>query len=131
MKVAVPVSPDVHLENEGKTIGGLTMGTGVESPLSESLVMLLPMLILPDEKALDEILLEAVLPAATPDSMAPIMPAIAESTFAVLVLPDEMALDEVLLEVIMLSTTPALMVSLRPETANSSFPVTVVKIAAW
>lgn len=33
VKVAVPVSPDVHLENEGKTIGGLTMGTCVESPM--------------------------------------------------------------------------------------------------
>lgn len=125
------MSPDVHLENEGKSIGELTMGTGVESPLSESLVILLPMVILSDEMALDEALLEAVLLAATPASIAPMIPAIAESTFAVLVLPDEKALGEILPEAVLPSATPALMAPIMPEIAGSIFAVLVLELAAW
>ena len=49
----------------------MTIGTGVESPLSETLIVLL-----------DKLLLEEILPAAAPAPMASIIPTIADSMFA-------------------------------------------------
>lgn len=89
------------------------------------------MVILPDELALDELLLEAFMPAVIPAPTAPIMSAIAESKSAVFVLPDEMALDEILPEAVLPPATPALMASTMPEMAGSIFAVLVFEIAAW
>lgn len=58
------MSPDVHSENQGRTIGELTIGMVVESPLSESLVVLPLEKVVPEKVSPDKVLQEGVSPAA-------------------------------------------------------------------
>ena len=74
MKVAVPVSPEVQAENDGRSIGVLTIGTVLGSPPPELAFVALLEDMLRVKELLRERLPEAVVPAAIPFWMAFAMP---------------------------------------------------------